>query len=295
MENTSSSLAKSSRFISRLGIITAVWAAFVALILSVQAIKYNGLFENIAEWQFANFEKLFPVSTILILSILFSLPLLVFLWLKTRRHRKHYGIPDLTTRIKREVFKNRMLLTSTSLLALITLVVFVLALRTGTAKSKTLQQLNFSSNTSEMEGPVQTQALIMYNRMAFYSQDTFFTDKDLLLAPVLNDESDKLLKYFIVLPSKTEGAPAERGLVEGYVQEDNLPGGLKKLFTNSGYSLDKTTYIIYPDARSALKPRYGTTESLLRLTLLFLLGTVIQWLYLRKLQNEFKESVNLKV
>jgi len=57
MTKEPSSLARSRRGIRRIAYLTMLWATVVATVLSIQAVKYTGLFANLAEWQFLKLRK----------------------------------------------------------------------------------------------------------------------------------------------------------------------------------------------------------------------------------------------
>lgn len=288
MNNDLSSEEKSSRGLRRLSLITVLWLSVVAVILAIQSNRYTGLYANISEWQFSNFERLFPISTILALALLLTLPLIIFLSLRKKRHRKLYGKPRLSSRIKSEELTTVILRCTTLALFVISLVAGLQALQIGKKPNTKQQKLDYQVGKLLPHGPIQEEALVLYNRIGYYSQDTLLTKRSLYLAPVMKNADAQTIKYFKVVESSSVAAPSNSEVVKGYIRKVALPGGFERLFTNSGYKIDEESYVIFPDSKSALKPHFGLTETLLRLSFLFLLGTLLHWAYLRKLRKKFK-------
>ena len=289
MTKEPSSLARSRRGIRRIAYLTMLWATVVATVLSIQAVKYTGLFANLAEWQFLKFERMFPATTISLIVALFSLPLLFLLLARLRRHRKHYGHPSFESRLRREKKISVFLAGITISFALLALIALLTALNPGPVQTELSTSLNDQRGAVMQEGPVDTQGTVLYNRIATYRKDSAFFKTGLLLAPITQSNDSTQIKYFLVLP-KVNAGPPQSERIKGYVREEKMPGGLKVLFTNSGYSIDNPAYIIYPDAKSALAPWFGTTETFLRFTLLFLIGFVLHHLYRRRLIRKHEEA-----
>lgn len=294
MNKEVSSVTRSRATIRRVVIATILWATVVMAVLSMQAWNYTGLFSQLAEWQFSKFERMFPATTITAISFLFSLPLLILLSVRVRRHRKHYGSPSLEYAYRRESKISVFLLLVTGISFSLCVISFIIATSNQKPLTKLSTSLNYKNGVEVEEGPLETEAVVLNNRIASYRQKTAFFKNDLLLAPVTLGNDVTSLKYFKVIPSVDARSPSTEA-VNGYVRKVKLPGGFKRLFSNSGYVVSKPTYIIYPDAEAALAPKFGLTETLLRFTLLFLLGFGIHRLYFRRVRREFKGSVNPEV
>ena len=291
MNTEVSSVTRSRAAIRRIIVVCILWATLVLVVLSVQAWSYTGLFSQLAEWQFTKFKRMFPAMTITAIAFLSSLPLLVLLSIRVRRHRKYYGPPTLEHALEREVRISHFLLSVIGALTVLCLISFVLAINKEKPLTTLSTSLNYLDNVRTQEGPLETEAVVLHNRIASYRQDTALFQSALLLAPVTQGDDAKSLKYFKVI-SKIDARPASTEKVSGYVREIKLPGGFQRLFTNSGYTVSNPAYVIYPNANAALAPKFGLTETILRFALLFLLGFVIHRLYLRRVRREYKDSIN---
>jgi len=293
MNKEVSSVTRSRAVIRRVVFATILWATFVMGALSIQAWNYEGLFAQLAEWQFSKFERMFPATTITAIAFLCSLPLLVLLSVRIRRHRKYYGLPSPEYAYRRESNVSVFFLLVTGVLSTFCVISFIVASSNQKPLIKLSTSLNYQNGVEIQEGPIETEAVVLNNRIASYQQKTAFFKNDLLLVPVTQGDEVTSLRYFKVIPS-VDARPPSTEMVSGYVRKVKLPGGFKRLFSNTGYAVSQPTYIIYPDAEAALAPKFGLTETLLRFTLLFFLGFVIHRLHFRRVRREFKDSVNSK-
>jgi len=67
------------------------WGALVAAFFWWQAYNYVGFFAWIAERQFALFDELYPVATIVLIALILCLPLIVLILFRMAKRRRKYG------------------------------------------------------------------------------------------------------------------------------------------------------------------------------------------------------------
>lgn len=280
-----SSEYNSRRSIERIKKLSISWAALVGLVLLFQAYTYSGLYAQLAEWQFLRFERLFPFSSLALTTLVFSLPLLIFLWVRRRRHRKLYGA------IQHDIFISRLqkifgIFRNFAIVAfVISVIFFIIALRAPNYDSQSTQSVT-ATNPIVTNTPVQMDGSVLYNRVAAYSQKTFLTRRDLLLAPVTLNETDKTFSYFLVIKDRSQVGPARDASVKGFARKVKLPGGFRVLFDNAGYDVAQDTYLIFDSAEAARKRQFGLVETTLRLGILLLIGMLISRLVLRKYERK---------
>ena len=190
MSDINSSESNSRRSIERIKKITLSWATLVGLVLFYQAYTYSGFYAQLAEWQFYRFERLFPFSSLALITLVLSLPLLIFLWVRRRRHRKLYGT------IQHDIFITRLkkigdsLKISTIAVFVISAIFLVMAFRAPNYASKSTQKVT-TMNPIVENTPVQMDGNIFYNRIAAYSQKTFLTRRDLLFCLLYTSPSPR--------------------------------------------------------------------------------------------------------
>jgi len=278
----------------RYGTLAALWAALVAGVLLWQAWNYTGLFGRLAEWQFARFDRMFPAATIAGITALLSLPILFLLRREMRRHRRKFGNPTLTARMLRETTITRWLGGMTLFAALASLGLILWAMSGGEAKKTQLTSLPFSQGAEVEEGQVDLSAWVLTDRLGNYEQKGLFTRHYTMLAPVAGSADGKQMKYFLVTNARRP-EPASQQRVTGYLREVHLPGGFERLFMNGGYSFDRPTYVIFPDAKTALRPRFNLAETAIRFAVILLIGFLIHRIHFRRVRREYKESINPEV
>jgi hypothetical protein len=278
----------------RIGTLMALWALLVAGVLLWQAWHYTGLFARFAEWQFAHFERMFPAASIAGITTLLSSPLIFLLWRETRRHRRRYGRPTRTARLMRETTITRFLGLMTVATALTFAVLLWRAYATGEPSKTQLDALPFTAGATVQEAQLDTNAWVLTHRLGNYEQRALFSKTYTMLAPVTETIDATNMKFFLVTDAKLP-APATQQRVQGYVREVKLPGGFERLFTNGGYRIDRPTYLIYPNAESALRPRLGLAETVMRFGVLMLLAFLIHRIHYRRVRRRYKESLNPEV
>ena len=268
-----------------------LWASFVTFILLIQAYFYNGLYARIAEWQFSRFDTLFPFSSLALTVFVLTLPLLMIYAIRKRRHRRLYGKPLLANRLRDVQKKHALLKAITLVMILVTIIVFLLSLFVADHSDR--ENYTFTSSSPiTRDGPVTAEVEVLYNRLASYSQKTFFTRNEFMLAPLRVKDTDTTLNYFLIVKGKNMAGPAQLETVKGFARKTKLPGGFRVLYANSGYTVGKDSYVIHPHSASAYKRRFGLAETLARLCLWLCLALLLTFAYRRRLQRENQESIN---
>ena len=78
----------SRRIYSRWDLPILAWASLVIAVLAWQTYAYSGVIAFLAEWQFRNFDRFFPIATIALLTALLVLPFVIVLMIRLRRMAK---------------------------------------------------------------------------------------------------------------------------------------------------------------------------------------------------------------
>lgn len=291
MAENISSEERSLLSLKRVNKLVLIWACVVIFILLIQAYFYNGLYARVAEWQFSKFERLFPFSSLFLIAFILSLPLLILYAVRKRRHRRLYGEPVNADRLRDIQKKFNFLSVITIGAVLATLLVFILSLRVTDHSNREVQTIT-ALDPIMQDGPVVLEANVLYNRLASYSQKTLLTRNQVMLAPLRFNETDTTLRHFVMVNGKNKAGPMQFEAVKGYARKTRLPGGFRVLYGNSGYTVDKDTYVIHPSAASAHKRRFGLAETLARLSFWLFLALLLVYAYRRRLKREHQDSVN---
>ena len=273
----------------RLERITAGWALLVGAVLIWQTVTYSGVIARLSEWQFGRFERMFPVSTILLITLLLSLPLLFLLVSRHRRYRRVRGEPPLTVQALRERRVSRWLAGSTLVMSGFALIAAILTLiQSPSDDGQTLSDM-FGADAITKEGVVDARARVRTDLVGYYEKRGLFWKSGVYLAPIEPSTNPTKLTHFLVVDKASIGEPSEWS-VRGYVRRTRLPGGFERLFGNTGYTLQRPAYVVYPDAGEAFRARFGLAESLLRFAFVIGLGWLLHRLLVRLRRRRDEEE-----
>lgn len=271
----------SIRMIAYIGI---VWSAVVAAVLIWQAIVYGGLFAALAEWQFRQFDRMFPVATIAMLVLVFALPfLLVVIW-RLRGRRRRHGEPDAQALLERDALVTKTLKLLAIGFAVLALLVAAIGFSIRPAAERAAQVITFAGGETLAEGRIVGRGLLLTNRIGYYREHFVVAGRDLYVAPLVSAPDSRELRYFVEV-SPQPASEATRQEVAGILRIRALPGGLRQLYENAGYEVKQPVYMIFATSRSASWPYFSAAADLALLALL--LG--LCWLAMRRHVRQLRE------
>lgn len=250
------------------------WAAIVAAVLIWQAYIYQGMFALIAEWQFRNFDRMFPVATIFLLVFLLALPFILTVVWRLRRRRRRFGEPDVGALLLRDELLANLLKYSMVFFAVLALVVAVIGLSVRPLADRSPQRISFANDAAVSDGRIAGSGQLLTDRIGYYRERFVVTGRDLHVAPLVNGPTSRDLRYFVEVPQGSTDE-ASRQQVSGILRIRALPGGLRQLYENAGYDVRQPVYMIFASSRSASWPYFSAAADFGLLALLLGLSWLI--------------------
>jgi hypothetical protein len=272
-----------------LGWIAAVWSAIVVIVLVWQTVEYRGVVAWLAEWQFRTFDRFFPVATVVLLTAIMALPFVVMIALRLRRASRSVDAVGTSDLLQRAAIVSIFLKCGMGMSALAAVGLFGLGLSQGSISEKPLivKLSDISSPSGDLQiadGRVKLRATALMDRLGFYKEGFLFTSRELWVAPVVTDLSDDQFTTFVQVSRSKAGTPQALQIV-GYLKMESVPGGLAKLYANSGYSVTQKPNLIYADLRSARWPYWSAAADFAILLLLLTAAAIFHNRYRRRMST----------
>ncbi len=254
-----------------LTIVMLAWFLIVLGVILWQTIAYRGMTAAVAEWEFATFGRYFPWASLLILTAIFSLPPIYFLFRRERHESDHVvTLDELEIRGRRQL---RQLTIAAVACAGATLVAFGLIWTLPRADG-TPVRIDARVSAAPATGPVILSGRLRYDRVATLDRDLLLLDRSFHFVPI-EPVAGARLRYFVQfdavpVPSTT------RTSYRGVLREGGLPGEVVQLFRNSGYALDAPFYVLFADPAPMRWPFYMIALQFLFTTLLLAVAALIR-------------------
>ena len=271
MTGTRDTSGNSRLSVRTLSIIAALWGILVCGVLVWQAYMYRGVFAALAEWQFREWDQMYPVATIALLTLLLELPLIILIALKLRRRRRNYGPVRAGLLSVRETVMARLFAALAGLAFVLALGAGILGLTIGTLGDKPFTALALADDADVNGDFVRTRALVRMDRIGYYRERFVVTGRDLWVAPLTLSEDDRTIRAFVQIRPTREASEAQMMEVSGVARRAALPGGLRRLYENEGYSVARPAYVVFSSRASARWPFFSAAADLAIAGLLFLL------------------------
>jgi len=266
-----------------IGSITLAWATFLVAIMAFQTYTYTGVIAILAEWQFRSFDRFFPVATISLLAGLLVLPLAIILLLRLREYASGPAVGQGEALRRANVGQNfhKIVIGLTSGGAI---VLFGIGMMSVGINEKAYRLSVSSAPPIKAAGFATLEATVRYDRLGFYEDRFFLVGRDLWLAPAVANDSSSI-RYLVQVPPQKARASL-REIRSGYLRPRALPGGLKRLYENAGYTFSEPTYVLF---RSKWDVRWPWFSAAGQLALLAMVSSVF-WLLGRRQIKELKRQ-----
>lgn len=251
------------------------WTLVVVSILAWQAYAYLGLFAAIAEWQFRQWEQMFPVATIILITFLLQIPFLILIGFRLRQRRRKFGPARTGLVVHREKLAARIVGAVSALALLAALVLAILGFTVGGVAEKASITTPISNGTAHVNQMVRTRGVVRFDRIGFYHERVLITGRDLWVAPIVSSTDDRTVRYFVEVPRDTKASPAELRNVTGIVRRSAVPGGLRRLYEYEGYSVPEPAYVIFTSRSSARWPFFNAAIDLVIVAIVGLLVGIL--------------------
>ncbi|MFN4019882.1 MAG: hypothetical protein ACK4IC_05135 [Erythrobacter sp.] len=251
------------------------WTLLVVSILAWQAYAYRGPFAAMAEWQFRQWDKMFPVATIILVTFLLQIPLLILIGLRLRQRRRKFGPAGGALVIRREKLAAGIVGFISAIALLAAVMLTILGFTIGGISEKASITASINDGKTHVNQMVRMRGLARFDRIGFYRERVLITGRDLWVAPLLSSTDDRTIRYFVEVPRGTKASPAELRNVTGIVRRSAVPGGLRKLYEYEGYSVPQPAYVLFTSRASARWPFFNAAIDLVIVALVGLLVVIL--------------------
>jgi len=226
------------------------WIAVSIAFAVWEAVTYSGIYAAAAEWQFDELGQSFPAATVGVLVLVLGLPvLLARLWLRRRERliQAHVSATRLAPRRPLPILRLMVLLSLASLIAAACLFVHLLLVEKH-ARQTSSPERRLSVGGQPTDGNASIYGRFRYDRTARLVKNAIVSHRTYYFTPIqtVGKSASEPLSFFVVGASKQDS----RAIIEnrsGFLKKVRLPGEIRSLYRDAGYSLSPTIYVLYAD------------------------------------------------
>ena len=264
------------------GVISIIWFGILATLFAWQAFYYRGIVERLAEWQYDVLDHYYPGTTIFLLCLFFSLPLLVMLLILRQRWKKMakevIDPPVAALRYSRRLERFcEVVAVAAGAVAFASLVSsFLLPDGVGKPRVIDIEAVGTDSvpdGKATLKGPVDLDVLVQFDQRALLLR------RQLLFAPVHDIASPGPARFFVEVREQAHLQTPLIPQMSGVLKRDSLPGDVRRLYQNIGYPIDPVTYLLYRDAERLRWPYLMIAAQLVVVSIIF---SGVVWLERRR-------------
>jgi len=266
----------------------------VALGLSWQLYTYQGFVASIAEWQFRVIGRLYPLATIVSLTLLVILPLLLLLAVRSRRQRVGTLLAsEPQAVIKRARLAMRDLLFVAALAGLAGLGLWIYANTIGQNAAIYVLRAGQPVPPLNIGDRVKVAGNFRLDQLAIYQNDTPFFANAMAVAPV---EIEREKPPFILAEVQQDKAgPSVLTSLDGFVAGPGVARPLLPLFRNAGVPISAEPVILMRSLESLRTPFKHASAVLFLLSLAIALFGFAERYWLSILERQFGREKEVKI
>ncbi len=246
-------LRKIDRTIRNIVMAAIGWAVFVAGILIWQAYEYIGVFRWLAEWQFATFDRMYPLVTIAAIVLILSIPFLIAIAVLQMRRRKVHGRFRRGELLVRERVGSRILLFAAGGFGAVAGLLGLFALTIGGIGDKAVTGFKLRGEAPASGMLVRGQAWALAGSKGYYRERAIFSTRDLFVMPIARSGGGTDIRYFVETDGPQVSEPRLQA-ISGVMRQNAMPGGLTQLYRNAGYRVSNPAHVVFASRQSARWP-----------------------------------------
>lgn len=278
-QDTQDELKRQKRVV---GAISASWFGALAALFAWQAYMYRGIVERLAEWQYDVLGHYYPGTTLFLLCLFFSLPLLVMLFILRRRWKRKAAEANdpPTIALRHSLWLQR----ACTLVAIVAGVVAVASFGLAFLMPGDTGRVSYIDATkpyagvvtegrAALSGPVDLDALVKFDQQALLIR------RRLHFAPMRGEGDERPARFFVEVLERADLEIPFVPQMSGVLKSDYLPGDVRRLYKNVRYPVAKETYLLYRDASRLRWPYYMVAAQLAVVALIF---AGVAWLESRR-------------
>lgn len=230
-----------------------LYCALFTAIITWQSVTYSGIVRSIGEWQFAHFDRFFPVATLFALLVIAMLPALAWQGWRSRRERPQQTSAALTSTLSRRTgFIYAIAASCLATVAIVTLVLAAMAfLPGGPARA-----LAAGDRVQADSGAVRITGYVDKSRILEIREDAILTERTSYVAPILAYPGDRSeIRYFVPViaqPGARSLQPATMiPVTEGYLKQHGMPEEAANLLRARGNPVSRRPALLYRTSAEA--------------------------------------------
>ena len=267
-----------------------LWIGAIIVFSVWETINYTGAVAFFAEWQYDKLGSFYPAITCLLMILFLSLPLLLI-----ARWRQKYSkgqanpesAPLSADRMAASRWRNGFIVAALiTACAILVIGIFTFFLPDDSEPVRLLTVTE--ATTPSMLGATELHGKVLYDKIAVFNEDTLLSHSRDRFAPVVAEGANQAnFRYFVELPSDSQGRRAHDNAYRGVLRRGGLPGDLEKIYKYAGYKISDDYYTLF-SSRSSMQREY--LMYMTELTVLLIFFVVMQFIFQRRIQKIEKSA-----
>ncbi len=261
---------------------------FIAVVLTVQTVTYDGIVHRLGEWQFAVFGRYFPPLTVALILALVALVWNLLRWLRRRLRRDTTGTPESPPPIDERAHELRKMTRAYRTVGLITILAAGAFVGTaihylqlpGPTTSIATVDLQSGTPTQLREGSVRITGIRPLGPVARFRNDILATRQTVFLLPVgrtrMEDGGEAANLFVQTRGPDRASLPAQ---VQGLLRTNALPPEIATMYRAAGFRVADESAVVFASERVA---NHATLMTLVQLGVVALLGALFALLMRRR-------------
>lgn len=262
-------------------------AVVVAVGLSWQLYRYNGLMAMLAEWQYDTFGKFFSAATVAIIIILVEAPLIVILISRSTKSRTEQLLKaEPMALLMRAKLAYRELLAVGAAVVLLALSILVYGYSIDLEPTVQQYLATDTSQPSTVQRPAFDEVILRLDRVAQYQSNSLFFDRTVKVAP-LQSAPNEPINFFVEVET-TKPSPSRTIKLSGTAAPVPVPGPLLRLYRDSGFRVSDNAVLLMASRENARKPYVQTARILFLAALVLITVGLAELHWYRVLNRQIK-------
>lgn len=278
-----------------------LWLVVVAGFFLWESRRYGGIFAWMAEWQIALFGFYKPALTMLLLALLLFLPIMIVV-LARRRRRRQQTVEIVDDRVAPATAGRYLtLLNLCGLLFTIAAIASALWTFFLPGWSGVPQQVSAATAPAAdiRQGPTRLTGGAAEARTSAFIQNYLIGERETRFAAIRPPQgADPAVRYFVEIdPAERErGVRSAPGVVRtGILVRNGLPGTIRRLYGELGYSVATPHYVLYQTPVPYRLPYFISAVQFALAGLLCWLVGLFQTRRVRRLRTEAEDGTGTTV
>jgi hypothetical protein len=262
-------------------------AVVVAVGLSWQLYRYNGLMSLLAEWQYDTFGRFFSTATIVIIIMLVDAPLLVVLISRSTKARTEQLLKaEPMALLVRAKLAYRQFLAVGAAVLLVALSILTYGRSIDLEPTVQRYLAADQSQSSTAHRPALDEVILRLDRVAQYQSNSLFSDRTVNVAP-LQSAPNEPITFFVEVGTE-KPLPSRTIKLSGNTAPLPLPGPLRRLYRDSGFRVSDNAVLLVASRENVRMPYVQTARILCLAALVLIAIGIAEFYWYRVLNRQIK-------